>query len=122
MSVTVYPADPLVRRPHARGLWFLHEALRVVDGKLAFTVPAGFASDLASIPRPFRGFIETSDLGLAPAFVHDCLYSRGGLGLYDRRGADRLFLDLMATQGVPAWRRYSAYWAVRLFGKRHWRW
>ena len=121
MTLRTFPADPLVRRPDPEGEWELCETLDVFDGDTRFRIPKGFATYLASIPRVVRPLMETADLGIVPPIAHDWLYRRGGMGLYDRRGADRLFAGLMKAEGVKWWRRTLAYRAVRWFGRGAWR-
>jgi hypothetical protein len=105
------------------------------DKKLhRLVLPAGFAHDFATIPRPLWATISPLDLGLASIF-HDWLYSAGGKVVtlrweegawapqdqpWDRRHADELFARIMREQGVPRWRRRAAYLAVRAFGRKHW--
>jgi hypothetical protein len=84
------------------------------DGKpCRVTVPEGFPTDLASIPRIFRLLIAVKNgKHRAPAIVHDWLCR---LGLeFSRVTADKIFLEAMAVMGVPKWRRYAMYWAVRI--------
>ncbi len=82
------------------------------------TVPAGFSSDLASIPRLARPLIGVLERHAPAAVVHDWLYLRGGVS---RRAADRIFLTAMATMGVGRLRRWVMYAAVRLGGRKIWR-
>jgi len=44
--------------------------------------------------------------------VHDWLY----YNKHDRKEADKIFLEAMKSEGVPAWRRLPIYSAVRAFG------
>lgn len=100
-------------------------------------VPAGFTHDFASVPRLLWVLISPLDLGLASIF-HDWLYATGGreptlrwdpgTGTWEelhrawtRVQVDELFARMMREQGVPKWRRRSAYLTVRLVGGRHWR-
>jgi hypothetical protein len=85
-----------------------------------FTIPPGrccFASDLASVPWPFAWLVGRTGSHLRAAVVHDWLIH--GLGrpswpCRDRLGADRVFVDLMAADGVPAGRRHLIGLAVSL--------
>lgn len=75
------------------------------------TVPEGFPTDLASIPRIFRFLIVKNGKHRAAAIVHDYLCT---LGLdFSRVLADKIFLEAMKLQGVPRIRRRLMYWAVR---------
>ncbi|MFN3752384.1 MAG: DUF1353 domain-containing protein [Thiobacillus sp.] len=80
-------------------------------------VPAGFVTDLASIPRPFWPVLPPQGRYAKAAILHDWLYSVGARGdEAGRRRADRIFLEAMRVLGVPAWQRYPIYAAVRAFG------
>lgn len=85
---------------------------------LRITVPAGFETDLASVPRFFwRWFPPAGDYAAA-AVVHDWFY-RHPSGI-SRFLADAIFRDLMAALGVPAWKRWLMWAAVRLNSWRYW--
>ncbi len=94
--------------------WMLLSSLHVfVDNEVAyFVIPAGFITDLASMPT--RG--GNVNIG---AVVHDFIY-RGNLLTYSRKGADKLFLEIMKESGVGLIRRNYIYRAVRLFGGSSW--
>lgn len=81
------------------------------------TVPAGFLTDLASIPRPFWPILPPGDDYGEAAVIHDWLYFAGGL---ERAEADRIFLEAMIDAGVGWLRRRTIYRMVRLFGGKVW--
>lgn len=82
------------------------------------TVPAGFETDFASVPRVFwRVLPPTGDYGKA-AVIHDYLYSKG---LMPREEADRVFLNAMKDLKVNSFIRRSMWAAVRSFGWIPWR-
>lgn len=86
-----------------------------------FTIPAGFITDFASVPRALWAvFPPTGPYGKA-AVVHDYLYVLGGrLGsdlIVSRSETDRIFREAMATLGVGTVRRWLMWVAVRLFGR-----
>lgn len=118
--------------------------VRVVDGGKRFmllhqftyhwgvtkiTVPAGFVTDFASIPRIFRIIIPKLGKWNKAAVVHDYLYQHHGkhcrgwaiLFYMTRRKADIIFHDAMKDLGVKEWERTLMYWAVRLGGWAAWR-
>lgn len=103
------------------GLWVLTAPLvyasKVAD--MTITVPAGFVTDYASVPRlpvVFDLFGDTSD---EAAVVHDYLYTTH---LVTRPMADAVLREASKVTGVPAWRRWPMWLGVRLFGgsKSHW--
>lgn len=87
-------------------------------------IPAGFITDLASVPRPIRLLIDRTELGGAAPIAHDYLYQHGGCYTFDhclrRRQVDRLFLVLMRKEGVRRWKRLMGWSAVRLAGWACW--
>ncbi|MEN8234191.1 MAG: DUF1353 domain-containing protein [Actinomycetota bacterium] len=110
--------------------WRLEEPYAYADGDHAITVPEGFLFDLASIPRAFWWLVSPFELSIAAPLLHDFLYQHAGVPpagsikpprTYSRSEADRLFLHMMETEGVPGWRRGPAYAAVRAFGWLGWR-
>ena len=85
------------------------------------TVPAGFESDGASVPRFFwRLVFPPGDAAaLRAAILHDYVYREQPEG-WNRADADKLFYGVLLGDGVSAWRARLAYWGVRLFGGRSW--
>jgi Protein of unknown function (DUF1353) len=80
------------------------------------TIPAGWKTDFASIPRPFWALLPpTGQYGLA-AVVHDWLWNHPALDSGKTLSAaevDSIFLDAMAELNVPRLTRYTMYGAVR---------
>lgn len=85
---------------------------------LRITVPAGFVTDLASVPRFFWRWFPPAGDHAAAAVVHDWFYQQR-LGV-SRFLADAIFRDLMDSLGVPAWKRWCMWAAVRLWKWRDW--
>lgn len=83
------------------------------------TVPVGFITDFASIPRIARPIIgsPTGEYGKA-AVVHDFLYAEQ---TRSRLECDRIFLEAMVVLKVAPWKRRTMYTAVRMFGWLGWR-
>lgn len=87
------------------------------DGR-AFTVPAGFITDLASIPRLFHSLIPVNGRHRAAAILHDWLFVEQPM---TRAETDALFLRAMEEEGVR-WSQRRVMWsAVRLGGWPAWR-
>lgn len=83
------------------------------------TVPAGYVTDLASIPRvlwPIVGSPYDPRFAKA-ATVHDYLYSTKQV---PREEADKELKTLLRLAGVPRWKCQAMYLAVRAFGGLHW--
>lgn len=105
----------------------IHVRLEFIDGKPrafldkdlnagGWCVPAGFQTDFASIPRIFWNILPPIGPYAQAAIVHDYLYRTG---LVTRKEADLTFLQIMKTDGVSFFVRHLMYYAVRIFGGRH---
>lgn len=84
-----------------------------------FIVPAGFVSDLASVPRLPLAFWIFGDTAHQSAVLHDYLYEFGATAArppIDRELLDRVFLAAMEAEGLSWWRRRLMFAAVRLAG------
>jgi hypothetical protein len=81
---------------------------------LTVTVPAGFETDFATVPRAFWPCFNPAGPWRAAAIVHDYLYTRQAR--CDRFLADVIFRAAMHALRVPAPRRLAMYYAVRAFG------
>ncbi len=98
-------------------------------GKTAITIPSGFVTDFASIPRILRIIIPKLGRWNKAAVLHDYIYQNPESGLrfevgyvrWSRKGADVVFRDAMEDLGVIKWKRNLMYWAVRIGGWMAWR-
>lgn len=82
-------------------------------GGIRVSVPEGFVTDYASIPRPLWWLYPPDGSYALPAVVHDYLYRNCRCS---RFLADAIFRDAMRSVGVPVLRRIAIYYAVRFFG------
>ncbi len=114
------------------------------EGKKRYriNVPKGFICDLGSVPRAAQtaiGLIPAGDM-TGPGYLHDFVYTHRGVlpagcfqeldevtGIWwnitdswTRMQADWLLRDAMAQAGIPAMKRWPAWWAVRKAGGSHW--
>ena len=93
------------------------------DNELVYrvSVPVGFKSDGASVPRFFWRLVfpPGDSRAMFAAFIHDYLYRKHPFG-WTREMADALFYKLLVKDGVPKWRAWLAYKGVRLFGSKAW--
>lgn len=115
MFLTHLDTRALIDRP---GYWLVIAPLIWKDAKRIITVPAGFETNLASIPRPFRNIININGRSRRAAVLHDWLYSGQCVS---RQEADNLFLVAMEVDGVNWLERRSMYLAVRAFGWRYYK-
>lgn len=77
------------------------------------TVPKGFLTDLASIPRFLWSVFPPDGEYAKAAVVHDYLYRYPSTS---RQFADAVFDEAMGVLGVKPWKRWLITHAVRLFG------
>lgn len=82
------------------------------DGLPTVRVPAGFVTDLDSVPRIPGIYAMFKGHTVNAAVIHDWLYERGK----GKVVADRTFLVAMEHEGLPIWRRWPIYLAVAIFG------
>lgn len=84
------------------------------------TVPAGFVTDFASVPKILWSIFPPTGWYQRAALLHDYLYVCRVLPA-SRWEADCAFLRQMRLDGVGARTRWTLFLAVRLFGGRHFR-
>ena len=113
--------DPLVLEYLNGRRWRLARAFtyRVggPDSADYITVPAGFDTTFASIPRVLWALLPPTGRYGKAAVVHDWLYAAG---TRPRSAADLIFRQAMAVLGVSKVKRWGMYVAVRLFGRVAW--
>lgn len=103
---------------HDDGRWVLLEDL-VYDSDIAncrIIVPAGFETDLASVPRLPLVYWLTGGKATAAAVVHDWLYT---LGKMPRDMADQVFREACRASKVSGWTRFLMWAGVRIGGAGH---
>ena len=100
--------------PHAE--WVLLEDLVYEGNTQEFVVPAGFITDLASIPSIFRPLFSVHGKHSKAAVVHDFHYITQTISKQD---ADGLFRRMMKELGVGQTRRLLMWIAVRIGGRYH---
>lgn len=117
-----------------RSLWALQFPLLYEAGpsRDVITVPAGFVTDLASIPRLVWSFYPPDGPWVKGAIVHDFLYYTQGSGLwnthvgvarekpYTRAESDAVFWEAMEDRDIRFWARFVIWSAVRLGGWLGW--
>ena len=99
--------------------WKLHDALKYRSTILGYTltVPAGYRTDLASVPWFFRRFFPQDGPWTLAAVVHDYLCDKRFADI-DNLKAAAIFREAMDVLHVPTWKLNIMYYAVRLFGPR----
>lgn len=84
------------------------------------SVPAGFVTDGASIPRGLWSVFSPTGPWFGAAVIHDFLYSPHNTRR-TRKEADLLFKEAMFNAGLDWPRREMIFRAVRLFGGANYR-
>ena len=74
-------------------------------------VPAGYETNLASVPRLLWPIFPPFGVYNRAAVIHDYLLDQGG----HRFLADAIFRECMAILGVPWYRRVAMFYAVRMY-------
>lgn len=118
MELVCSPDGRPLKNRHGEQLYRLQSPLIYQSdvAGIVITVPTGFITDLASIPRlPFI-YILLAKVADLPGVVHDFLYSTGTV---PRAMADKVLREACLLTGVPAWKASMIYQGVRLFGGSH---
>lgn len=84
------------------------------------TVPKGFITDGASIPKSLQWIYDPYGKYIKAAVIHDYLYSKYNDTGINRTLADKIFDFIMKETGVNAKTRRKFYVAVKYFGKIFW--
>lgn len=111
----------LIVKPLDDGLyWEIVEPFDYDIGDLGgekLTVPAGFITDFASVPRIFWNIFPPWGMYGKAAVLHDWLYH---VQIYTRRKCDQIFLEAMEVLKVPRLKRWTIYLVVRSGGWSAW--
>lgn len=89
------------------------------DKSTGVTVPKGFITDFASVPRILWSILPPTGRYTKAAVLHDFLYSNASHLELTRKQCDKMFLQGMGVLGVKRWVRNIIYRAVRIFGGRY---
>ena len=90
--------------------------IKIKDDK-TITIPIGFETDFASVPRLFWSLMPPWGRYSVAAVVHDYLYNTQET---TRLEADKLFEELMEELDVSIFKRKLMYWGVRIGGRIKW--
>ncbi len=118
-GVLAAPPSPGVRPSGNNRAFVLLEPMtyQIGDTRASITVPAGFVTDYASIPRGLWSLYSPHDQYSRAAIVHDYLYWSQ---LCTRAQADNLFMIAMKESDVPAVTRAIVYSGVHEGGQSSW--
>lgn len=113
--------DRLDVTPRKNGkTWITLEKFRYeTDNGDVIIVQKWFKTDFASVPRALWALISRWGKHGFAAVIHDWLYWDQP-EQHDRKAADKIFLEAMATSGVNLVKRQTMYRAVRAIGGFAW--
>lgn len=118
-----------------RSLWALQRPMSYYSGPAReeeIIVPAGFVTDLTSIPRLVWTFYPPDGPWVKATIVHDFLYDTQGDGRwndtvgvtratpYSRKESDAILLEGMIERNIGRWERLVIWLAVTIGGGRGW--
>ncbi len=93
--------------------WILVDELIYEGNTDRILVPQGFITDFASVPRVLWSLCPSYGKYTKAAVIHDYLYNSK---ILRRKDADGMFRRIMGELGVGAFKRYTMWAAVRMFG------
>lgn len=100
--------------PNGKWKTIFDEVYRTKIGTI--TVPVGYVTDLASVPRILWPLLPPFGRYAHAAVMHDWLYTTHRTR---RKSADAALKEVMIQDGVSRWQVWVIYTAVRLFGGSH---
>ena len=114
------------RSKQGRALWKILTPLIYKSDHLGgrvVTVPEGFITDFATVPRflPITWWLA-GDTAHGAATLHDYLYVFHEVERVGKSDADRVFYEAMIDDEEPDWRRWLMWKAVSLLGGRKQKW
>lgn len=106
-----------IGQSHGRCVYRLLDRLDYANGAHTISVPAGFVTDLESLPRlPIVSWLMGDRPVHRAAVLHDYLYRKDSTPHVDRSEADALFLEAMLSTGLSRVFALPFYWGVRIGG------
>ena len=109
---------PACIKPHSGYSYLTCRIIQVEIDNTIIEIPDNFNTDLASIPRWYWSILSPAYSGfIAPSILHDYLY--GCPNGRTRFEIDSIFYDALRVQEVSFFTSIKMYFAVRLFGKKH---
>jgi hypothetical protein len=100
------------------GGWMLHEDLVYHSDILrrVVTVPTGYTTDLASVPRLLRWIVPVANAkNRKAAVVHDYLCTHGDGVVKNQKQSDRVFREALGVLGLGRFKSGALYYPVRIF-------
>lgn len=119
-----FNSDLVVRAVNGAAQWRLTKPLfyrhDTPQGSRVIVVPAGYRTDLASVPRPAWWLVPRDDeQARRPSVVHDYIYTNL-TDRFSKAEADRIFYDALLDEGMHKPLAWLMYTAVRIGGRGNW--
>ena len=97
-------------------IWILDSSL-IYESDIVgpVSVPAGFETDLASVPRLIVIYELWGNRCHREAVIHDYLYRQDSVPQASKLQADRVFLEAMRVRGNPFYIRWFMFAGVAAF-------
>ena len=89
----------LVLSDHKPNEWVVESELAYLHEGERISVPKGFITDLASIPKIFRNVLNVNGKSRKPAVLHDYLYCSK---IFERSVADYIFYKALVSEVMNA--------------------
>lgn len=103
-------------KPYKNYLYHTCSDIHFAIEKQFYTIPKGFQTDLASIPKIAWSIMTPAHSALIrPAIVHDWFYSK--TCDYTRYQTDLIFYHMLINDGISPLKASIMYYAVRCFGR-----
>lgn len=122
--ITYGSTFPFIEDPHDPAFWLVTAGGKIRGDGWTVTIPDGYGTDGASIPRPFWSICYPVDHRIRKAaLLHDRLYEThclDGGHKVARDFADLMLFDAMALLGGSLPLRWAVWSAVRLGGAWAW--
>lgn len=94
------------------------DELNVLIDNNPYSVPAGFDTDLASVPNLFWSVLSPAEAKMmAPAILHDYMYQCPNI--LSRRYADDVFYSALVQEDMRVSSAYQMYSVIRMFGDKY---
>lgn len=112
--------DDACLTPYSANVFQTCASMAVYVNDKTYLIPAGFKTDLASIPKPLWWLYAPNDSEtISASILHDWLYCC--VKNVTRKEADLIFYQALIDNGASYYKAFKYYTAVRLFGGEHYR-
>lgn len=89
------------------------------DATKSVVIPRGFYTNFASVPVFFRNFVPNVACNNSVTLWHDYMYYMKD-HVISRSEADRVLRDASILKGIPRYKAWLMWVAVRLFAGNYW--